>query len=345
LNDRAAPPNAGTPRFTIVLPTHNRADVLPFAIRGALWQTMGDFELLIAGDGCTDRTSEVVASFDDSRIRWFDLPKAPGIGYANRNVALREARGRYIAYLAHDDIWFPDHLERLGDALDRTGVEFAYSRGLGVGIDGRITPYWYNLGISQHQAGLWRGDCAITLCNVAHARSCLSRYGYWDETGQRGGDIVMWHGIVAGGRFRNQSFVSEPTALHFVASWRNTTSHRSLSWLSGWLVHDFIDQMLPDALRLPTTPERTQQETAWLRLAIDPPEKVREIREAVVQFSDALLWRSRTQPRLLGLRSGLMLGTVLERLWRGVLWVAAPERRRVFASLRNRTRALERTGR
>jgi glycosyltransferase involved in cell wall biosynthesis len=341
--DRPAGPEA--PRFTIVLPTHNRADVLPFAIRSALWQTVGDFELLIAGDGCTDRTSEVVASFDDPRIRWFDLPKAPGIGYANRNVALREARGHYIAYLAHDDIWFPDHLERLGGLLDATGAEFAYSRGLGVAIDGRMMPYWYNLGIPQHQGSLWRGDSAITMCTVVHARSCLTRYGYWDEAVLFGADIVMWHRILAAGRFRNLAFVSEPTSLHFVANWRNTRTHRSRSRLAGWLIHDFVDQVLPPALRLPETTDRTQQEAAWLRLATDPLERVREIREAVVQLSDALLWGSRTQPRFVGLRSGLMLGAMLERLWRGGVWVASPARRRVYRNLRNRTRALERTAR
>jgi hypothetical protein len=96
---------------------------------------------------------------------------------------------------------------------------------------------------------------------------------------------------------------------------------------------------------LPETTDRTQQEAAWLRLATDPLERVREIREAVVQLSDALLWGSRTQPRFVGLRSGLMLGAMLERLWRSGVWVASPARRRVYRNLRNRTRALERTAR
>lgn len=333
-----------TPRFTVVLPTHNRADVLPFAIRSALWQTMPDFELLIAGDGCTDGTREVVRSFDDPRIRWFDLPKARGIGYANRNAVLREARGGNVAYLAHDDIWFPDHLERLGVLLDRPGVEFAYTRGLGVDIEGRILPYWYNLSVARHQAGLWRGDSAITMCTVAHSRACLDKYGYWDETMSFGADVVMWHRILMGGRFKNLAFDPNPTSLHFVANWRHTKAHRRRSWLAGWLLADFVNGMLPDALRLRAQPDRTQQEVAWLRLARNPAAQVGEIREGVVQLSDTMLWRSRTQPWLATLRFGLMLGSVLERCRNAAMWVTSPTRRRLYRNVRNRTRPLQRAG-
>jgi hypothetical protein len=325
------------PRFSIILPTHNRADVLPFAIRSALWQTESDFELLVAGDGCTDGTAEVISRCGNPRLRWFDLPKAPGIGYANRNIALREARGRYVAYLAHDDLWFPDHLARIGEVLDDPGVELAYSRGLAVGLDGRVTPYAYNLGVPGHRAGLWRGESAITLCTVAHRRSCLAKYGFWDETLLRGADIEYWHRIAAGGSFANVGFLPDPTSLHFVAHWRETNASRARDRMADVLVGGFLDALLPDMLRLPTEGGRTQQEAAWRHLASNPEARVREIRAGVVQLQDAMLWRFRNPAGLAGLRAGWMLATVLDKIARAAWWAASSERRGLFRRLRSRT--------
>ena len=60
-------------KYSILTPTHDRADVLPFAVRSVIAQTETDWELFIVGDGCTHNTAEVVAKFSDPRIRWLDL--------------------------------------------------------------------------------------------------------------------------------------------------------------------------------------------------------------------------------------------------------------------------------
>ena len=154
-----------TPRFTVVLPTHNRADVCrsPFAAHsGRRCRTSSCSSRAMAAPMARGRSSGPSTIQGSGGLI---CRRRRGIGYANRNAVLREARGGNVAYLAHDDIWFPDHLERLGVLLDRSGVEFAYTRGLGVDLEGRILPYWYNLNVARHQAGLWRGDSAITIYN------------------------------------------------------------------------------------------------------------------------------------------------------------------------------------
>jgi glycosyltransferase involved in cell wall biosynthesis len=210
------------PRFSVLLPTHNRSDLLRLAISSVLSQTDGDFELLIVGDGCTDNSAEMVASLNDARIRWFDLPKAPHFGYANRNIALKEAVGEYVAYVTDDDLVFPDHLALLASALENSGAEWIYNRPLWVTTDGIVVPFASNLLNSDElELFLTVGNHIPSTC-VLHRRSCIEKYGYWPEDVPSAGDWRYWIRIIEGGRRTNLDYCPIPSSLHFNALWKTT---------------------------------------------------------------------------------------------------------------------------
>jgi GT2 family glycosyltransferase len=114
------------PRVTIITATYNYSAVLRYAIRSALAQTFGDFEYWIVGDGCTDDSAAVVAEFHDARLHWHNLPTNSGSQSFPNNKGLELARGEYIAYLGHDDIWYPTHLEMLVRVLDAQHAAWAH---------------------------------------------------------------------------------------------------------------------------------------------------------------------------------------------------------------------------
>jgi len=115
------------PTVSVLIATYDKRRTLQHAIDSVLWQTFGDFELWVIGDGCTDDSAELVASYGDPRVHWYNLPRNTGYQSEPHNEGLRRARGRYIAYLNHDDVWLPDHLERLVAVLERGEADVAYS--------------------------------------------------------------------------------------------------------------------------------------------------------------------------------------------------------------------------
>jgi glycosyltransferase involved in cell wall biosynthesis len=98
-----------TPKVSVILPVHNRADVLPRAIESVLGQELGDFELVVVDDGSTDGSAEVAELFGDERIRLIRLDRNRG-GNVARNEGIRAARAPLIAFVDSDDRYFPDKL-------------------------------------------------------------------------------------------------------------------------------------------------------------------------------------------------------------------------------------------
>ena len=99
------------PEVSVILPTFNRARELPRSIYSVLSQTFSDFELIVVDDASSDDTSEVVASINDSRIRYERLVANVG-GAEARNVGIRKARGEFIAFQDSDDEWRCYKLEK-----------------------------------------------------------------------------------------------------------------------------------------------------------------------------------------------------------------------------------------
>ena len=103
--------------FSIVIPTYNRARLLPKTIQSVLAQTYSLFEVLIVDDGSTDNTQEVVAQFQDPRIKYY--AKKNEERAVARNFGTQHATGQYVYFLDSDDILYPNHLAEAVNFIDK----------------------------------------------------------------------------------------------------------------------------------------------------------------------------------------------------------------------------------
>ena len=127
---------------SIIMPSYNTAPYIAESINSVIAQTYTDWELIIVDDASTDNTDEVVAPLChprelnchpreggdlSSKIRYLKNDRNRGAAYS-RNRALREAKGKYIAFLDSDDTWTPDKLEKQIAFMTKNGYAFSYTR-------------------------------------------------------------------------------------------------------------------------------------------------------------------------------------------------------------------------
>ena len=103
--------------FSVIIPTYNRANIIPKTILSVLNQKFKDWELLVIDDGGTDSTKKVIENFNDSRIKYFW--KENGERGAARNYGVKQAQGQYVFFLDSDDIIYPEYLEHAFNELSR----------------------------------------------------------------------------------------------------------------------------------------------------------------------------------------------------------------------------------
>lgn len=178
------------PRVSVIIPTYNRASLLPRALESVFNQTFRDFELIVVDDGSTDATPDVLKRFN-GKIKYI-RQENQGTAAA-RNRGIQESQGEYIAFLDSDDYWVPEKLEeqvKVLDAHKNIGIVYARmpiinEKGERVGtkpagVSGKnfkeLIEYWGDLPNST----------------VMTRRECFDKAGLFDTSLETMQDIDMW---------------------------------------------------------------------------------------------------------------------------------------------------------
>lgn len=108
---------------SIIMPSYNTANFIGATIGSVLIQTYKNWELLIVDDCSTDNTDEIVSRYDDERIIYLKNAKNSGAAIS-RNIALENAKGKWIAFLDSDDLWYPTKLEEQIKFMKKINTSF-----------------------------------------------------------------------------------------------------------------------------------------------------------------------------------------------------------------------------
>lgn len=270
------------PLVTVIIPTYNWSSVLPYSVGSALRQTFTDFEVLVVGDGCTDDSGAVVEAFGDERVRWINLPANTGHQSEPNNEGLRRARGEFIAYLGHDDLWLPHHLSCLLAALD-AGADLAFGITEIVGPEDSFrvaAPFKL-----RYTPGAW-----IPPSGVAHRRGVTERAGGWRHYRELEVDpeVELWQRAHDGGH--KFAFVPRLTAIKFSASerrgvYRDRPCHEQAKWFAR--IHDERDLEAAELGKLLASSKESR--------AFDETLSVQVLRD-MLYTTRVRIWRRLTEP-------------------------------------------------
>lgn len=177
---------------SVVVPTRDRAELLPLTLQCALGQRGVELEIVVVDDGSEDDTTQVVTGIGDPRLRLVRHDRPRGVSAA-RNTGIAAVRGRWVALLDDDDLWAPDKLVRQLTATRDAGRSWSYTGE--VSIDGNLQvvggapppdPDEVMAALPRHNA------VPAGASNVVARRDALTRAGPFDPALHHSEDWDMW---------------------------------------------------------------------------------------------------------------------------------------------------------
>lgn len=185
------------PKVSIIMPVLNGEKYIGEAVESILAQTYNDYELLVVNDGCTDSTCELLKNFAGRLdLKVIHHPVRQGIT-RSINDGIRAASGRFIAFLDHDDAWFPDFLQSQVTYLDEhpdVGMvhsDFQTVDAKGNVLEASVAASRKRKRVSGHVFPQLFLDSFIVGNSVLIRRECFATIGLFDED-LRWADYHMW---------------------------------------------------------------------------------------------------------------------------------------------------------
>jgi glycosyltransferase involved in cell wall biosynthesis len=230
---------------TAIIPTYNRAALLPRAIRSVLAQTHRPIELIVVDDGSSDDTEAVVRGFSDSNpsiryIRQHNQGQCAAI-----NTGILAATGEFVCFLDSDDEWRPEMIAKQLAVFARHDARMGvvYTHGGAYRADGPLTPS----NVSYLEGSIYRA--ALAQGHVAHSiailvrRSCFDKVGLFDTRFSCFQDDDICFRLAKEYEF---GLVPEVLAVVHVSADNRLTADRR-PYARGW--HDLLRKHEADILR------------------------------------------------------------------------------------------------
>lgn len=202
------------PRFSICIPTYNRARYIRDAIESALHQNYPAAEILIVDDGSDDETAEVVAPYLSDTVRF--IQKEHSGAPETRNRLVQEARGEFLVWLDSDDVLLADTLRLYASAiLAVPEVDVLYGNLILTNstLETKSSSSWADWDGKQTEliAELLRHS-AIPNPGTCVRKECYSRVGGYDPEFVRAHDYEFWTRLAGAANFKHIN--------NFVCKWR-----------------------------------------------------------------------------------------------------------------------------
>lgn len=190
------------PTVSVIIPSYNHERFIEECLQSVLDQTFQDFEIIITDDASTDRTVELIETFDDPRIKLIKHGNNKGASVAANNC-INHSSGKYIAMLSSDDAWYPEKLEdqvkfleqhpEIGavfgkvDWVDETGQlirdkQFPYMNVFDVRNRSRFEWLWHFF---------YKGNCLCHPCSLVR-RECYTNIGLLNPAFANIPDFDLW---------------------------------------------------------------------------------------------------------------------------------------------------------